>query len=367
MPQNILRTPRVLTGFDVKKDTIVFSRVHEEKELWIVSDGGLRKLCRGYLPVFVNHGIIYVYAKNGDRSDIFLYKNGVHVLTKEGRNLAPQPSPTGDTIAFLSDRNGPVSLYVLNLAKNVVECQCVFTPKNTYMRPGVWSPDGDYLVYWTRETPVHGSGIWNLNLRTRKAEQLIYFPDSSARVGSPYVWYLSPSESGSVKRNIWVNDDQFIFISDKKGYDTFGILTMEDSNIEWITSDTHSKEFYEVSPNGEWIAYNAYNDGTMCLVFLCIEDGVRREVKINGCLSHPVWYKNGVYCHESSFEGTGIVYVLLDGSPEYCYKEKPSVSTYQPIPVHYQSFDGKTIGGWLYNEIYTECWYGSMGVLLMYV
>lgn len=350
MSQNILRTPRVLTGFDVKKDTIVFSRIHKEKELCKASNGKIRKLCRGYLPVFANNDIIYVYEKNGDKSDIFMYKNGVQALTKKGRNLAPQPCPDGNKIAFLSDRNGSLSLCVMDLTK--YEPKCVFTPEDTYLRSGVWSPGGNFLVYWTRKTPVKGSGIWKIDVRTHQAEQIVYFPECLARVGSPYVWYLSASSTPDyVKKNIWVNDNQVIFISDKKGYDTFGILDMDKSaDIEWITGDTYSKEFYEVSPNGKWIAYNAYKDGTTSLVFLGIENGSRREVETNGCLSHPVWYKNGVYCHKSSFEGTGIVYVPLDGVIKHYYQEKSSFSTCKPVPVHYTSFDGRSIGGWLYNE-----------------
>ena len=90
----ILKTPRVLRGFDAKGDDIVFSRVNEDKELWIISHGEAQKLCRGFSPLFVGDSILYIDAEQGDRTDIFLYQEGTCLnLTKEGRNLAPLPSP----------------------------------------------------------------------------------------------------------------------------------------------------------------------------------------------------------------------------------------------------------------------------------
>jgi len=48
----LLETPRVLRGFDVKGEDIVISRTNGEKELWILSQGKARRLCRGFSPLF---------------------------------------------------------------------------------------------------------------------------------------------------------------------------------------------------------------------------------------------------------------------------------------------------------------------------
>ena len=346
----ILKTPKVLRGFDTKGGDIVLSQVHGEKELQIVSQGKVQRLCRGFLPLFLGDDILYSNAEMGDRTDIFLYQKGRCInLTREGRNLAPQPSPDGKLIAFLSDRGGPLSLYLLDLEEK--KSTCLVTPeKPLSLRPFVWSPCGEYIVYWTQKKPGHSGGIWRVQLETRKTEQLIYFPESSIRVGSPYVWYLSDVTPVHLKSNVWIDQNQFIFLSDARGCESFGISTLE-GEIEWIDSKSEGGiEFYEVSPDGKWIAYNEYADGTTHLVFLSLEEGVRKEVRTNGCLSCPKWSEKGVYCWGSSpTEGTGILYVPPEGEPEYVYKEPPPFSTFQPVPVHYKTFDNKKIGAWLYN------------------
>jgi Tol biopolymer transport system component len=289
----IVKAPTVLRGFDVRGEDIVFSRVCGEKELWIVKQGNLQRLIRGFSPLFIGDDILYI-AEVGDRTDIFLYQNNPVNLTEEGRNVAPQPSPDGKSIAFLSDRGGPLSLYRMDLEKK--DCTRVFTPESHLsMRPFVWSPDGKYIVYWTQKTPIHTGGIWRLTVETGETERLIYFQESSLRVGSSYIWYLSPSTSFS-QATVWINREQFIFVSDVKGYDSLGISTLQ-GEIEWIDDkSSKDKEFYHVSPDGTWVAYNEFNDGTTQLVLFSLKEGFRKEVKINGCLSCPQWSEKGVYC-----------------------------------------------------------------------
>ncbi|MBU7012366.1 MAG: hypothetical protein HXS46_16925 [Theionarchaea archaeon] len=230
--------------------------------------------------------------------------------------------------------------------------RCMVTPNPPLsMRPCVWSPDGEYIIYWVRETPVGNSRIWRLTLDNGETKQLISFPKSSARVGSPFIWYLSTSVSPFLKSNIWIDQEQFIFLCDVKGYDSFGISSPE-GEIEWVDDKSkRDKEFYQVSLDRKFIACNEYVDGTTNLVFLSLEEGIRKEVTTDGCLSCPTWSKEGVYCWGSSpTEGTGILHIRLEGEPEYSYREPPPYSTFQPVPIHYKTFDDRKIGAWLYNE-----------------
>jgi pimeloyl-ACP methyl ester carboxylesterase len=351
----LLKTPRVLRGFDVKGRDIVVSRENGEKELWMVSQGGAKKLCKGFSPLFVGDHIVYLDAEDGDRTDIFLYQEGSSShLTREGRNLAPQLSPDKGSIAFLSDVDGPLSLYLLDLRER--KRTHILTPESPLsMRPFVWSPDGEYIVYWTRTPPALDSQIWCLHRGTRKTRQIIYFPGSSTRVGNPYIWYLSHVHAPCLKSTVWVDQERFIFLSNVRGYDSLGISTLE-GEIQWINDKSRNdKEFYQVSPDGKWVAYNEYMDGTTCLVFLSLEEGTRRKVNTSGCLSHPQWSKKGVYCWESSpTEGSGILYIPLRGEPMCCYREPLPCDTFQPVPIHFHTFDGRTIGAWLYNTNATK-------------
>lgn len=149
---------------------------------------------------------------------------------------------------------------------------------------------------------------------------------------------------------MWVDEAHFVFLSDVRGYDSFGISNLG-GEIDWIDDkDRGDKEFYEVSPDSKWVAYNTYAEGTTYLVLLPLDEGTRREIKVDGCLSSPKWGEKGVYCWESSpTEGTAILYVPLDGEPQYVYGERPWGSTFQPVPLHYPAHDGRTVGAWLYN------------------
>jgi dipeptidyl aminopeptidase/acylaminoacyl peptidase len=343
----ILKTPHILRGFDIRGGTIVISRANKENELHIITNGELKRLCRGFSPFFVGEDILYMDAVDGDRTDIFLYQPGHPVnLTKKGRNLAPQPSPDGKSIAFLSGQDGPLSLYLLNLTEK--KSRHLITPESHLsLRPCAWSPDGKHILYWAREA-LHNSGIWRFSFEPGETERLIYFPESSTRVGSPYIWYLSDSLP-SLKSTVWVDQERFVFLSDVKGYDSFGISTLK-GEIQWIDDrSTSDKEFYTVSPDAAWIAYNEYVDGTTRLVFFSLEEGTRKEVT-NGCLSCPQWGEKGVYCWGSSpVKGTGIIFIPLEGEPEHLYWEPPPFPTFEPVPIHYQTFDGREIGAWLYN------------------
>ena len=345
----VLKAPRVLRGFDVKGEYIVISRENGEKALWLISHTTKKRLCRGFLPQFLGDDILYSDAVN-DRTDIFLYQNGQSSnLTKEGRNLAFQPSPQGKSLAFLSDRDGPLNLYFFDLGEQ--KSIRLYAPDPPLsLRPFVFSPDGKYILFWTRESPVRDGGVWCLNVNTCKAERIIYFPESSVRVGNPYLWYLSPSIPVFGNRNVWLDQDRFIFLSDVKGHDSFGISTLK-GEIQWVNDRSEGdKEFYSVSPDVEWVAYNEYIDWKVRLVFFSLEEETRTIVEYKGCLSCPQWSDNGVYCWGSSpTEGTGILYIQPGGEPTYCYREPPPCPTVMPVPVHYKTFDGRTIGAWLYN------------------
>lgn len=350
----LLDTPRVLRGFDVRGEDIVISRKDEGNRLRILSAGTVRDLGKGYSPVFSGTDILYIQEETGDRTDIYLYQNGRSVpLTGSARNLSPQPSPDATRVAYLSDRGGLLSLYVLrfNSVEGKTRAPIVVPEPPSYLRSFVWSPDATRIVYWTRSQPDLCGEVWSYSLEEKETIKLISFPNSSARVGSPYIWYLSSSDLSRTISNIWIDQDRFVFLSDSQGYDEFGI-SAGSGEFQWVDhkEDTWDKEFYEVFPDGEWIACNEYIDGMTCLVFLSVEEGIRREVRTKGCLSHPRWSEKGVYCwFSSSREGTGILFIPLEGSPRPQYSEPPACPTYQPTPVHYQTFDGRTIGGWLYN------------------
>ena len=76
-------------------------------------------------------------------------------------NFHPRYSPDGQTIAFVSDRQGQVNLWLMNADGS--QPRPVFADKEVRVFEPAWSPDGRY-IYVRRQDLKRGggggSGIW---------------------------------------------------------------------------------------------------------------------------------------------------------------------------------------------------------------
>jgi len=166
----------------------------------------------------------------------------VRLTRAEGRDYSPAWSHDGKKIAFLSDRNGEVSLWVLDVEDSA---------KRQASETGMtvvgfrWAPDSNRVAVEIVEEGLHRIEISNIE----SGESDLLTPRyEDARIGdwSPDgQWLVYASVSG---------DDRGIMRRNPTGVDEIVVTAGVDTDPRW-------------SPNGKWIAFSrTYDDDSIDLM-----------------------------------------------------------------------------------------------------
>ena len=95
-----------------------------------------------------------------NRGGIWIY----HLKEGRGERLTdgafPVWSPTGDRVAFISDRSGPINMYVMPVRGGGSAERLTNSPNQQW--PESWSPDGQYLAYQEQDANM-APGAANIN------------------------------------------------------------------------------------------------------------------------------------------------------------------------------------------------------------
>lgn len=104
--------------------------------------------------------------------------HSAQLTTGNDRNLQPVWSPDGDRVAFISDRDGNLELYLMNA--NGSELTRLTDSAGNEGHP-TWSPDGTVIVFErTQEAPATGktSHLFAVSLENGSVRQLTNSPDN---------------------------------------------------------------------------------------------------------------------------------------------------------------------------------------------
>ena len=174
----------------------------------------------------------------------------VRLTTASGRDYSPAWSPDGKKIAFLSDRNGGASLWVIDV---VAGSKKQASETDLMIEKFRWAPDSDRIAVEIVEEGLHRIEISNiesgesdlLTPRTEDARLGDWSPDGQ--------WLVYASVNG---------DDRGIMRRNPTGVDEIVVTAGFDVDPRW-------------SPNGDWIAFSRTYDDDSIDLMVTDRDGVK--------------------------------------------------------------------------------------------
>lgn len=208
-------------------------------ELWIQDLKGGRNVVRApssYVssPAFAPDGGRIAFSSRSDQrvdSDIFIaLADGTerrNLTQHPGIDTSPAWSPTGQQIAFISDRSGSPQVWVMdadgsNLQRLVSEGGHCDSPN--------WSPDGRFIAYSWQAPTQWKHDIYVIEVATRRIFQLT-------------------SGSSSNENAHWSPDGRhLVFQSNRTGSKQLFIMNADGKNLKQITA-------YGVNESPAWSAY----------------------------------------------------------------------------------------------------------------
>ncbi len=233
-------------------------------------------------------------------------------------NLAPQFSPQGDKIAYLSDRNGTFDIYLRSAIDGKDLGRLVEGEKSSdfewmfVLRPGItWSPDGRYIAFAAKSK--NKNTLYTLDVKRRRLKKRFNF------------------DLDGLFEPAWSPDgSQIAFSGLKNGWSDIYIVDLDSDALHRITHDPYDETNLEWSPDGKWIAMSSDHpdenltfDGRKDFdygqydIFVIRPDGseIKRVIANDAQESYPKWGPEGKkIAYISNRTGVGNIYVSdIDG------------------------------------------------------
>ena len=272
---------------------------------------------------------------------------------RQAADRAPQWSPKGRWILFQSGRSGKNGLYVVSADGSVTSALTAIDEEST---EGKWSPEGERIVYVTRE-PSYFSGRL----------QLSHFdPHSGQVVGKPDRLYEAPVDRGggwSIRGAEWSPDGKtLVTVLQNSGWNHLYLLSADGGDPKQITTGDFEDEDPAFSPDGRFIVFvsNRELPEANDLWLVPTKGGEPQRLtkfETPGLSAQPQWLPDSTHVlfnHQSPVETNDLLVqaVRLSTKPIHLTHTTPinfAAVAQVPERVTWKSRDGREIAGLLYQ------------------
>jgi dipeptidyl aminopeptidase/acylaminoacyl peptidase len=272
---------------------------------------------------------------------------------RQATDRAPRWSPQGRWILFQSGQRGTNSLLVVSADGSTTS---FLTAAKEEAESGRWSPNGDEIVYVTREKEYF-SGRLNL---------LKFDARSGQPAGEPVTLYTAPVDRGggwAIRGAVWSPDGKTLAtVLQNSGWNHIYLLSAKGGEPKQITDGSFEDENPTFSPDGKSISFVS-NRGLLeanDLWLIPASGGEAHQVakfETPGIVSEPQWApdsKSIYFNHQSPSETSDLLVQSLNSTapPKHLTHTTPknfSAAAQVPERVTWQSKDGKEIAGLLFT------------------
>ena len=314
---------------------------------------------------------------------------GKVVAASEGRDREPDWSPDGSQIAFVSDRDGSSRSHIFLARPDDEEARQLTDHQGEDKRPR-FSPDGSHIAYLSRRLATEtGWDLWIIPSTGGKARRLTDDPldEADPRWSPDGKWIAYTLRAGHhVNRSVavvagsseglaeprevlpesWQGDShsarwspdggKLAFVSDHGGVKNIFLVPATGGEPEPLLQSEFEETEPAWSPDGTEIAHITNREGNLRLTLTAVSPRKSRLLTLgSGVYAEPQWspdgetvvsfYEGPVYPRDVWFFNKG------GGRSRLSETLPPEVDPRQmirPELVRFQSFDDRTITGFLY-------------------
>jgi dipeptidyl aminopeptidase/acylaminoacyl peptidase len=354
------RSASISDWHPVKHEMLISTRFAETPQLHLVAmPGGARQQLTFFADsvsngrFHPNGGDYIVFMKDvggGEWYQLYRYemKTGDTTLLTDGksRNLMGPWSSDGDRIAYMSTRRTgkDTDLWVMNPADPKTD-RLLMQLNGGGWQPEDWSPD-DKRILLLEELSINESYLWLVDTATGQKTEL-----------TPH----NMTERVSYGEARFSKDGKGIYVTTDKDseFHRLAYIDLETKQPTYLTTSIHwDVETFDLAHDGKLLAFVTDEEGLSVLHVRDTSNG--REMPLphvpTGVIGGLRWHKNG---HELGFSlnnsrGPGDCYSLdvANEKLERWTSSETAVKT-ESLPqaelIHWKSFDGKTISGFLYK------------------
>src|SRR6266705_1532763 len=275
--------------------------------------------------------------------------DGRYIMFTDGksRNVGGAWSHRGDRYAYMSTRrNGrDLDLWVMD-PSNPATDRMVLELEGGGYGPADWSPDDRQILLY-QVISVNESYLWLVDVAS--GEQTLLTP----KRGNDTVAYGS-AQFGRDGKGIYLTTDR------GSEFQRLAYLDLPTKRYRFLSSGIPwDVEQFDLSPDGHWIAFVANQDGGSALHVINAATGVKRPTPRlpAGLISDLRWRHGGAelgFTHASARSGADAYSLDLTSGKlvRWTRSETGEVTTadfVDPELIHWTSFDGRSISGFLYK------------------